>query len=75
MVEVIAARPLSTAQLVIGKYLGVVEALLSLGALVGLLTIGIQAAKISIVGSPLVLEPYLYYFFLMMVPRCCSCRR
>ena len=68
VVEVIAARPLSTAELVIGKYVGIVEALVGLSTLVAALTIGIQAAKISILGTPFLLTPYLYYFFLMMLP-------
>ncbi len=68
VVEVIAARPLSTAELVIGKYVGIVQALVGLSTLVAALTIGIQAAKISIMGTPLLLTPYLYYFFLMMLP-------
>ena len=66
--EVIAARPMSTAQIVLGKYLGVFQALAGLGALVALLTMAIQAAKLSIIGAPFILAPYLYYFFLMMLP-------
>ena len=68
VVEVIASRPLSTAELVIGKYVGIVQALGGLSTLVAALTIGIQAAKISIMGTPFLLTPYLYYFFLMMLP-------
>ena len=48
--EVIAARPMSTAQIVLGKYLGVLQALAGLGALVALLTMAIQPAKLSIIG-------------------------
>lgn len=66
--EVIAARPMSTAQIVLGKYLGTLQALAGLGALVALLTIAIQAAKLSFVGAPFTLAPYAYYFFLMMLP-------
>ncbi len=66
--EVIAARPMSTAQMVIGKYVGVLQALAALAALVAGLTISIQAAKLSIMGAPLTLAPYGYYFFLMMLP-------
>ncbi len=66
--EVIAARPLSTAELVTGKYLGVVEALTILSLLVLGLTLTIQAAKISITGEPFLLTPYLAYFGLMTLP-------
>ena len=66
--EVIAARPLSTAELVLGKYLGVVEALTILSLAVAGLTLGIQAAKLSITGQPFLLTPYLGYFFLMTLP-------
>jgi len=66
--EVIAARPMSTTQIVIGKYLGVLQALAGLSALVALLTMGIQAAKLSLVGAPFIFAPYAYYFFLMMLP-------
>lgn len=66
--EVIAARPLSTAELVAGKYLGVVEALTILSGCVLGLTLVIQAAKISITGEPFLLTPYLAYFLLMTMP-------
>ncbi|MGD8817677.1 MAG: hypothetical protein PVJ51_10865, partial [Acidobacteriota bacterium] len=66
--EVIAVRPMSTAQIVLGKYLGVLQALAGLAALVALLTMSIQAAKLSFVGAPFELAPYAYYFFLMMLP-------
>jgi len=66
--EVIAVRPMSTAQIVLGKYLGVLQALAGLAALVALLTMCIQAAKLSFVGAPFELAPYAYYFFLMMLP-------
>ena len=66
--EVVDASPISTAELVIGKYLGATTALgaLSLGVL--LTTILIQAAKISITGSPFTLEPYLVYLSVMALP-------
>ncbi len=66
--EVIAARPLSTAELVTGKYLGVVQALTILSGCVLGLTLAIQAAKISITGEPFLLTPYLAYFLLMTMP-------
>jgi len=66
--EVIAARPLSTAELVLGKYLGVASSLTILSLAVASLTIGIQAAKISITGSPFAVTPYFAYFFLMTLP-------
>ncbi len=66
--EVIAVRPMSTAQIVLGKYLGVLQALAGLGALVALLTMAIQAAKLSIIDAPFILTPYFYYFFLMLLP-------
>ncbi|MGD8331505.1 MAG: hypothetical protein PVJ49_18885, partial [Acidobacteriota bacterium] len=66
--EVIAARPLSTAELVVGKYLGVVEALTVLSLAVLTLNLAIQAAKISITGEPFLLTPYLAYFLLMTMP-------
>ena len=66
--EVVAGRPVSTAELVAGKYLGIVSALvlLSLGVLI--LTLGIQAAKISITGNPFNVEPYIGYLVLMNLP-------
>ncbi len=66
--EVIAARPLSTAELVIGKYLGVVQSLTLLSLSVIGLTLAIQAAKLSLTGTPFLLAPYLAYFFLMTLP-------
>lgn len=66
--EVIAARPLSTAELVLGKYVGVLQALTVLSLAVGGLTLCIQAAKLSITGQPFLLTPYLGYFFLMTLP-------
>lgn len=66
--EVIAARPLSTAELVLGKYLGVVEALAVLSLAVAGLILGIQAAKLSITGQPFLITPYLVYIFLMTLP-------
>ncbi len=66
--EVVAARPLSTAELVTGKYLGVVQALTVLSLCVLALTLTIQAAKISITGEPFLLTPYLGYFLLMTLP-------
>ena len=55
--EVVDASPISTAELVIGKYLGAMTALgaLSLGVLIT--PVVIQAAKISITGTPFPLEP------------------
>ena len=66
--EVIASRPISTFELVAGKYLGVIGAMftLSLGVLV--LTLVIQAAKVSMTGMPLTVRPYLGYLILMNVP-------
>jgi len=66
--EVIGARPLSTAELVLGKYLGVVEALVILSLAVGGLTLVIQAAKLSITGQPFLITPYIAYFMLMTLP-------
>ena len=66
--EVIAGRPISTAELVIGKYLGVVGALLTLSLAVLVLTVVIQAAKLSLLDSPFTLEPYLIYLALMTLP-------
>jgi ABC-type transport system involved in multi-copper enzyme maturation permease subunit len=66
--EVIAARPLSTAELVLGKYLGVVEALTALSLCVGGLTIAIQLTKLSITGQPFLVMPYVGYFLLMTLP-------
>jgi hypothetical protein len=66
--EVVDGSPISTAELVIGKYLGAMTALgsLSLGVLVT--TVMIQAAKISITGLPFTLEPYLVYLTIMTLP-------
>lgn len=66
--EVVDASPISTAELVIGKYLGAMTGLcaLSLGVLVT--TVAIQAAKISITGLPFTLEPYLIYLTVMTLP-------
>ena len=66
--EVIASRPISTAELVIGKYLGVVSALLALSLSVLLLTVAIQVAKISFLGSPFTIKPYIAYLLLMTLP-------
>ena len=66
--EVISARPLTTAELVTGKYVGVVQALTVLSLCVLGLTLAIQAAKISITGEPFLLTPYLTYFALMTFP-------
>ena len=66
--EVIAGRPISTAELVIGKYLGVLSALLALSLSVLLLTVAIQAAKISFLGSPFTIKPYIAYLLLMTLP-------
>ena len=57
--EVIASRPLTTAELVTGKYVGVVQALTTLSLCVLTLTLAIQAAKMSITGDPFLLTPYL----------------
>ncbi len=66
--EVVAGRPISTAELVAGKYLGIVSALvfLSLGVLI--LTLSIQAAKISMTGNPFTIKPYISYLVLMNLP-------
>jgi hypothetical protein len=66
--EVVAVRPLSTTELVVGKYLGVLQALASLSLLVMLITMAIQGAKLSVLGTPFRLEPYLGYFFIMTLP-------
>ncbi len=66
--EVVAARPISTAELVAGKYLGVVGALLTLSLGVLVLALAIQAAKISITKTPFTVKPYLIYLLLMNVP-------
>ena len=66
--EVVAARPISTAELVMGKYLGVVGALFTLSLGVLLLALAVQAAKISITKTPFTLKPYLIYLLLMNLP-------
>ena len=66
--EVISSRPLTTAELVTGKYVGVVQALTTLSLCVLVLTLAIQAAKMSITGDPFLLTPYLAYFSLMTFP-------
>ncbi len=66
--EVIAVRPLSTTELVVGKYLGVLQALTSLSVVVMLITMAIQGAKLSVLGTPFRIEPYLGYFFIMTLP-------
>ncbi len=66
--EVVAGRPVATAALVLGKYLGVLQGLVLLSLAVLGLTVGVQAAKLSILGTPFVLEPYLSYLLLMTLP-------
>ena len=66
--EVISSRPLTTTELVTGKYVGVVQALTTLSLCVLVLTLAIQAAKMSITGDPFLLTPYLAYFSLMTFP-------
>ncbi len=66
--EVGAVRPLSTTELVVGKYFGVLQALTSLSLVVMLITMAIQGAKLSVMGTPFRLEPYLGYFFIMTLP-------
>jgi len=66
--EVISSRPLTTTELVTGKYVGVVQALTTLSLCVLVLTLAIQAAKMSITGDPFLLTPYLAYFALMTFP-------
>ena len=66
--EVVAVRPLSTTELVVGKYLGVLQSLASLSLLVMLITMAIQGAKLSVLGTPFRVEPYLGYFFIMTLP-------
>ena len=66
--EVVAARPISTAELVLGKYLGVIGALFTLSLGVLILTLAIQAAKISVTGAPFSMKPYLGYLLLMNLP-------
>ena len=55
--EVVGSRPISTTELVAGKYLGVVGALLTLSLGILGLTLAIQAAKISGTGNPFTLRP------------------
>ena len=50
--EVLESRPIGTLELVAGKYLGVVGALFTLSLSVLILTLAIQAAKISITDQP-----------------------
>lgn len=66
--EVIGARPVFTVELVAGKFLGVVWAmgLLSLAVLV--LSVAVQAAKMSITGTPVSLAPYVSSLLLMTLP-------
>ncbi|MDP6777845.1 MAG: hypothetical protein QGI83_13885, partial [Candidatus Latescibacteria bacterium] len=66
--EVIAGCPISTAELVIGKYLGVVGGLVTLSLGVLALTVAVQAAKISIMGTPFTIEPYITYLLVMTLP-------
>ncbi len=66
--EVVAARPLSTAELVMGKYLGVLGALFTLSMVVLVLSLGVHAAKISITGAPFDIRPYLAYLLLLNLP-------
>ncbi len=66
--EVVAARPLSTAELVMGKYLGVLGALTTLSLVVLVLSLGVHAAKISITGAPFTIRPYLAYWLLLNLP-------
>lgn len=66
--EVVDASPISTAELVIGKYLGAMTALVALSVGVLITTVLIQAAKISITGLPFSLEPYLVYMMVMTLP-------
>ena len=66
--EVIAGRPIATAELVIGKYLGVLGALLTLSLAVLVLTVAVQAAKISLLDAPFTLRPYLLYLLVMTLP-------
>ncbi|MDA0710845.1 MAG: hypothetical protein O3B73_11615, partial [bacterium] len=66
--EVVAARPISTAELVAGKYMGVVGALVTLSIGVMVLTLVVQATKVSITGDSLSLRPYLGYLLLMNFP-------
>ena len=68
MYEVVASRPISTSELVVGKYLGAVGAFsfLSLGIL--LFSLSIQAARISLTGSPFVVEPHIFYLVFLNLP-------
>ena len=66
--EVIDASPVSTAELVVGKYLGGVTSLVALSFGVLVLTVLIQAAKISVTGIAFTLEPYLIYLSVMTLP-------
>lgn len=66
--EVLAVRPLSTTELVLGKYLGVLQALVGLSLVVMSVTVIVQAAKLSILGTPFRVAPYLGYLLLMNLP-------
>ncbi len=66
--EVVAGRPISTAELVAGKYLGVISALFFLSLVVLILILGIQVALISMTGDPFTIEPYLLYLVFMNLP-------
>ncbi len=66
--EVLNARPVATLELVAGKYLGVIGALGALSGIVLLVSVAVQAAKMSITGAPFSLAPYGSYLLLMTLP-------
>ncbi len=66
--EVIAVRPLSTTELVVGKYLGILQSLFLLSLTVMAVTVSVQAIKLSILGTPFRLAPYLGFLLLMNLP-------
>jgi len=66
--EVIAVQPLSTTELVVGKYLGILQALMALSLAVMTVTVSVQAAKLSVMGTPFRVAPYLGFLVLMNLP-------
>ncbi len=66
--EVVAGRPISTAALVVGKYLGTVSAFFFFSLSVLILALSIQAAEISMADNPFTIEPYLLYLLLLNFP-------
>jgi len=66
--EVVAARPVATGELILGRYLGTVAALALLCLGVCALTAAIQAAKLSLLGSPFAPGAYAVYLVVMALP-------